>query len=61
MEKLLLPIQMIAALLPETVNHLVGTGRMVAEFEQAAFALENKGDISEPVHICLRLAHHQAD
>ncbi len=26
-----------------------GTGRMVAEFEQAAFALENKGDISEPV------------
>ncbi|MDD2283808.1 MAG: peptidylprolyl isomerase [Paludibacter sp.] len=26
-----------------------GTGRMVAEFEQAAFALKNTGDISEPV------------
>lgn len=26
-----------------------GTGRMVRPFEQAAFALENKGDISEPV------------
>ena len=26
-----------------------GTGRMVAEFEQAAFALKNPGDISEPV------------
>jgi peptidyl-prolyl cis-trans isomerase SurA len=26
-----------------------GTGRMVAEFEQVAFSLENAGDISEPV------------
>lgn len=26
-----------------------GTGRMVAEFEQAAFGLKNPGDISEPV------------
>ena len=26
-----------------------GTGRMVAEFEQAAFALQNQGDISEPI------------
>ncbi|HQB28496.1 MAG TPA: peptidylprolyl isomerase [Paludibacter sp.] len=26
-----------------------GTGRMVPEFEQAAFALQNKGDISEPI------------
>ena len=26
-----------------------GTGRMVADFEQAAFALENKGDISKPI------------
>ncbi|MDO9633475.1 MAG: peptidylprolyl isomerase, partial [Paludibacter sp.] len=26
-----------------------GTGRMVAEFEQVAFALKNPGDISEPV------------
>ncbi len=26
-----------------------GTGRMVVEFEQAAFALQNKGDISEPI------------
>lgn len=26
-----------------------GTGRMVPEFEQAAFVLKNKGDISEPI------------
>ncbi len=26
-----------------------GTGRMVADFETAAFALQNKGDISEPI------------
>ncbi|GAB1416453.1 peptidylprolyl isomerase [Paludibacter sp.] len=26
-----------------------GTGRMVPEFEKAAFALKNKGDISEPI------------
>ena len=27
-----------------------GTGEMVAEFESVAFALENNGDISEPIH-----------
>ena len=30
--------------------HWFGTGQMIPEFEEAAFALKNKGDYSKPVH-----------
>ena len=38
-----------------------GQGRMVAEFERAAFALEKPGDLSPVVQTPVRLPHHQAD